>query len=172
MFKVSYGDYMGGAEEAATEDISNLSKLEQLEMKLENLEDSYHEQCKHIDEIRRNVLTYCEQKNMTVHKFRDDLGIAKKSFTKLMTHSYARTTDAYVWNDAYQAVVRFFAQEKHDKLVAPVKLAIKKEEEKQAARQQKVDAKNARVGSKRKAATDSIAINADVCENTVNAAEL
>jgi len=151
---------MGGAEEAATED--NLSKLEQLQRKLENLEDSYQEQVKHIDEVRRNVLTYCEQKNITVHKFRDDLRIEKKSFTKLMTHSYAHTTGAYQWNDAYQAAVSFFAREKHDKLVAPVKLAIKNEEERQAARQQKVDAKNARVGSKRKAATDSIAINAGV----------
>ena len=159
---------MGGAEEAATEDIS---KLEKLQRKLENLEDSYQEEYKHIDEIRRNVLTYCEQKNITVHNFRDDLRIEKKSFTKLMTHSYAHTTGAYQWNDAYQAVVSFFAREKHAKLVAPVKLAIKKEEERQAARQQKVDEKNARVGSKRKAPTDSIAINADVCENAVNAAE-
>ena len=136
---------------SAAKDIPKLSKLEQLERKLANLEYKYDEQWKHIDQIRRNVLTYCEQKNMTVHNFRDKLRISKQSFTKLMTHSYSSTSLGYQMNDAYMAVVSFFAREKYHKLVAPVKLAIQKEEERQAARQQKVDATNARVGSKRKA---------------------
>mgnify|MGYP006077465043 FL=1 len=131
-----------------------LSRLETLELKLEALRNQGpRRQYTHIDDARRKVLVYCEQRNMTLHQFRDrDLQTSKKSFTTFMTHSYDRNQlQSFSMNESYARTISFFAVQKFDKEVEPVRQAIEREREKVAERNQKAEEKAAKKGTKRKA---------------------